>query len=70
MVLLWTRHRVGDGGRVEIGNFRVDEGFTGHEELEWLDNSYDDFSTGYAANPLQPTHWMPLPAPPALKEGQ
>lgn len=57
------------GGRVEIGSFRVDDGFTGREEPEWLDNTYDDYSTGYVANPLSPTHWMPLPPPPPQQSG-
>ncbi|MEY4376770.1 MAG: hypothetical protein RJB26_1320 [Pseudomonadota bacterium] len=49
--------------RPKVGSFRVDEGFSGNTKPLWLDDSYDDFSTGYAANPLQPTHWRPVPAP-------
>lgn len=56
-----------EGGkfRFKIGSFRVDEGFSGNEEPLFLDDSYDDFSTGYASVPLsRATHWMPLPSPP------
>lgn len=59
-VLLWCH----DYRKIEIGSFRVDGGFSDNEEPLWLDNSYDDFSCGYASVPLEPTHWMPLPAAP------
>lgn len=55
------------GYEIEIGSWRVDDGCSGDKEPLWLDNSYNDFSTGYASNPLEPTHWMPLPAPPNEK---
>ena len=59
-VLLWT-----PGFNVpRIGSFRVDDGFSGNESPLWLDDSYDDFSCGYASTPLSATHWMPLPPPP------
>lgn len=61
-VLLWCPGRYRN---VEIGSFRVDEGFSDNEDPLWLDNSYDDFSCGYASTPLDPTYWMPLPADPA-----
>ena len=34
------------------------------EDPQWFDNSYDGYSIGYSSCPLNPTHWMPLPAPP------
>lgn len=60
-VLLWC------GGRwsgVEIGSFRTDL-FDEDGEALWLLNDYNDFSVGYASTPLEPTHWQPLPEPPA-----
>lgn len=59
-LLLWSN---GYCRKVEIGSFRPDDGFAGDDPL-WLDNSYDDFSCGYASRPLRPTHWMPLPKAP------
>jgi len=56
-LLLWSRRSA------VVGSWRVDVGFGGPEPT-WLDNSYDDFSCGYAAVPLTPTHWMPIPPPP------
>ena len=35
------------------------------EPKGWFDNTFDDFSCGYASTPLNPTHWMPLPDPPS-----
>ena len=65
-ILLWSPSPFYDsGGRVEIGSFRVDEGFSGDDEPQWLDNSYDDFSCDYASCPIEPTHWMPLPSGPS-----
>ena len=55
-------------GDIRIGSFRVDDGFTDHDYPEWLDNSHDDFSVGYASNPIDATHWMPLPDPPSPQE--
>ena len=52
-------------GETVRGSFRVDDGFTGHDFPEWLDDSFDDWTTGYSARPLTPTHWMPLPNPPS-----
>jgi hypothetical protein len=56
-VLLWS-----DGGAV-FGSWRVDKGYASKKPM-WLDESYDDFSCGFASVPLDPTHWMPLPQPP------
>lgn len=53
-------------GRLKVGSWRVDEGFASKEPM-WLDDSYDDFSCGFASTPIYPTHWMPLPAAPALR---
>lgn len=58
-VFLWSRDRL------VAGSWRVDEGFASKEPM-WLDNSYDDFSCGFASTPLDPTHWMPLPPPPSV----
>lgn len=60
-LMLWCPDRAAP----MFGSFRVDEGLSGNDEPLWLDNSYDDFSCGYASCPLKPTHWMPLPAPPS-----
>ena len=44
----------------KFGSWRVDGGFSGNEEPLWLDESFDDFSCGYASVPLNPTHWLPV----------
>lgn len=64
-VLLWSPDF---GGDVQIGSFRVDGGFSGNDDPLWLNNTFDDFSVGYASVPLSPSHWMPLPTPPAPQE--
>lgn len=52
------------GGRFHIGSFRCDANdFDGSGGPLWLDDSYDDFSCGYASTPLKPTHWASLAAP-------
>jgi len=56
------------GYEIEIGSWRVDDGCSGDKEPLWLDNSYYDFSTGYASTPLEPTHWMPFPEPPQIQK--
>lgn len=65
-LLLWIPrlHRAAQGEAV-FGSWRVDQGFSGNEEPLWLDESYDDYSCGYASTPLQPTHWQPEPGAPA-----
>ena len=55
--ILWDRNHA------RFGSWRVDEGFASKEPM-WLDDSYDDYSSGFASNPLEPTHWMPLPPAP------
>lgn len=42
------------------GSWRVDEGFSGNKEPLWLDDSYDDYSCGYASTPLNPIAWKPI----------
>lgn len=64
-VLLYCRHDGWD--EIEIGSFRNDDNDRDGDDPCWLDNSYDDFSCGYASCPLEPTHWMPLPEPPQCK---
>jgi len=49
--------------RAVFGSWRVDEGFSSKEPM-WLDESYDDYSCGFASNPLEPTYWMPIPPAP------
>ena len=61
MLLLWSMG-------IHLGSWRVDDGYSGDEEPSWFDNSYDSFTTGYSASPLNPTHWMPLPEPPKENE--
>ena len=58
-LLLWVERLHSDGEPV-FGSWRVDSGFSGNEEPLWLDESYDDFSCGYASCPLKPTHWLPV----------
>lgn len=43
-LLLKTEH-----GCTSQGSWRVDEGFSGNEDPLWLDDSYDDWSTGFAS---------------------
>lgn len=50
-------------GRVSVGSFREDD-YAQEDGPTWLDDSHDDFSTGYASTPLRATHWMQLPPPP------
>lgn len=50
-------------GYVSVGSFREDD-YAHDDGPTWLDDSHDDFSTGYASRPLRATHWMPLPEPP------
>lgn len=42
------------------GSWRVDEGFSGNNNPLWLDDSHDDWSTGYASMPLNPIAWKPI----------
>lgn len=65
-VLLWCPNRF--GGFMEKGSFRRDANASPSEGPLWLDDIYDDYSTGYASTPLSPTHWQPLPAPPTLHQ--
>ena len=43
-----------------IGSYRVDDGFSGNKNPLWLDNSYDEFSTGYSSVPLDPIGFMEI----------
>lgn len=44
------------------GSWRCDSNYP-DEDPQWLDDSYDDFSTGYASTPLKPTHYTLINAP-------
>lgn len=57
MLLLWVN------GRCEVGSWRKDDGFADNNGELWLDNSYDDFSCGYASRPLTPSHWAHINEP-------
>ena len=60
-VLLWCNaSRTG----VEVGSFRNDYSDWNRNDPQWFDNSFDDYSCGYASKLLKPTHWMPLPEAP------
>lgn len=51
-------------GRYHIGSYRCDANdFDGSEGPLWLDNSYNDFSCGYASVPLKPKYWAALTVP-------
>lgn len=50
----------GDEPRTYTGSWRVDEGFSGNNNPLWLDDSHDDWSTGYASMPLNPIAWKPI----------
>lgn len=50
----------GDEPRTYTGSWRVDKGFSGNNNPLWLDDSYDDWSTGYASMPLDPIAWKPI----------
>lgn len=50
----------GEGGQPIIGSWRVDEGYSGDKEPLWLDDSYDEWSTGYESVPLNPVAWKPI----------
>ena len=43
-----------------LGSWRADENYP-EEDYQWFDNSYDDFSTGYASTPIHATHYIELP---------
>lgn len=58
-----TRLVLWDLSRAVFGSWRVDEGFSSKEPM-WLDESYNDYSCGFASNPLEPTYWMPIPPAP------
>lgn len=45
-----------------LGSWRQDD-FIDDEPPQWFDNSYDDFSTGYASTPLNPTHYAEINKP-------
>lgn len=53
-------------GYVHLGSWTNDSNYP-DEPKQWFDNSYDDYSCGYASTPLKPTHWLlkpSLPTPP------
>lgn len=50
-----------DCGVIKIGSWREDD-YRGIEE--WLENDWNDFSTGWASSPIYASHWQPLPTPP------
>jgi hypothetical protein len=56
MLLLWCN------GVPTIGSWRKDDNCPLDDPL-WLDNSYDDFSCGYASRPLKPSHWSRINEP-------
>lgn len=56
-LLLWDE-------RPYIGSWRKDDNVPKDGKM-WLDNSYDDFSVGYASTPLKPTHWAAIDPPPS-----
>lgn len=61
MLLLKTKpYFEGDEPTTYQGSWRVDDGFSGNKEPLWLDDSYDDWSTGYASTPLDPIAWKPI----------
>lgn len=66
-LLLWCAGRdtpdVGSWRRDEGFHDNSDEDFSGGTKELWLDNSYDDFSCGYASRPLTPTHWSHINLP-------
>lgn len=45
-----------------LGSWRSDENYP-EEDPSWFDNSFDDFSCGYASVPLSPTHWCEITEP-------
>jgi hypothetical protein len=57
-----------EGGDFYIGSWCVDEGYSGDKECDWYDNSYDDFSTGYASTPLRPEFWSEMNYPIEFRE--
>ena len=46
-------------GYVYLGSWTNDSNYP-DEPKQWFDNSYDDYSCGYASTPLKPTHWLPI----------
>lgn len=55
-LLLWS------GGGPTIGSWRRDANHPAEGPL-WLDDSYDDFSCGFASRPLTPSHWAHINEP-------
>jgi hypothetical protein len=47
------------GWGIEIGAINSDD----EDDVYWVDNPEDGFL--YPGEPFFPTHWMPLPSPPA-----
>ena len=43
-----------------LGSFRVDGGYSGNKEPLWLDDTYDDWSTGYESTPIDPVAFIDL----------
>lgn len=62
-VLLWRPGFGALDGWIVIGSYREDENLSEWGKL-WLENDYNEFSTGYASTPIKATHWQPLPEPP------
>lgn len=56
MLLLWD-----DG--LHKGSWTLDDNYQ-HEDPQWFDDIYDDYSCGYSSCPLNPTHWIPYPQEP------
>lgn len=48
---------------MEMGSWKKDENYR-DQPAKWFSEEGDDWSTGYYYCPMDPTHWMPLPAPP------
>lgn len=59
-----TEYQLWCSGRRYVGSWRVDASIEEDGEPEWLANDHDDWSTGHCSTPLDPTLFMPLPAPP------
>lgn len=64
-ILLWApRDHLPERGYMKVGHFQSDNEGGIYDQEGWSDGSYDDYAVGPSWNPMDATHWMPLPKEP------